>query len=232
MPPNKAKRSSGRDKLMQAAMELAATTRSVASLGIRELSRHAGLNPNTFYRHFDSFDDLGLAMFDDLGAELRAGLRDRRMQPARGPAPAFDHPQASLEHAQAVARESVRLVLDFVEDHRDAYVVGIRELFGTSPKLRAAMHDLLDGIAHDITEDIFTVLPLRDLPELPKRELDEVAQIIVRQMVFFSMETIEHPERREAIHRRAERFILIFWGALSAWMPAALADAELRFPDV
>ena len=66
---------SGRQKLMEAALELAATTRSLASLGLREVARHAGLNPNTFYRHFKDFDDLGVAMLDELGTELRAGLR-------------------------------------------------------------------------------------------------------------------------------------------------------------
>lgn len=83
-PQGRAKKrpGNGRQKLMGAALELAATTRSLASLGLREVARHAGLNPNTFYRHFKDFDDLGVAMFKDLGTELRAGLRERRMRPA------------------------------------------------------------------------------------------------------------------------------------------------------
>ena len=230
MASSKAKRAGGKEKLMAAAMELAASTRSLASLGIRELSRHAGLNPNTFYRHFDSFDDLGLAMLGDLGVELRKGLREQRMTPALAPAPNVDDPDTALKYAQSVARESVRLVLEFVQDHRNAYIVGIRELFGSSPKLRAAMNELLDDMARDITEDIFAVLPVDGVS---KRDLDEVAQIIVRQMVFFSMDIIEHPERTNEIHRRAERFILlIFWGALSAWLPETVAETQLQFPEI
>lgn len=213
---------------MRAALELAASTRSLATLGIRELTRHAGLNPNTFYRHFESFDELGLAMFDDLSMELRNGLRERRMEPALTPPPDLNDPDAALQYAQSIACESVKLVLDFVLEHRNAYIVGTRELFGTSPKLRQAMNNLLDDIANDLTEDLFQVMPIADLP---KEELDDIAHIIIRQMVFFSMDFIEHPERREDIHRRAERFILlIFWGVASAWLPDTGVASQLRFP--
>ncbi len=216
--------------MMEAALELAATTRSIASLGLREVARHAGLNPNTFYRHFRDFDDLGVAMLKDLGTALRAGLRERRMQPAqKGFRLAdFSSPAEGLLEAQAIARESVGLVLDFVTEHREAYIVGVRELYGTSPVMREAMRDLLEGIAQDMTEDLMEVLKL---PGVDPDELIEIARLIVRQMVFFSMDYLEQDANRPAIRRQAERFILLlFWGALAAKTPELLQDPELRFP--
>ncbi len=216
---------------MEAALELAATTRSIASLGLREVARHAGLNPNTFYRHFRDFDDLGVAMLKDLGTALRAGLRERRMQPAqKGFRLAdFSSPSEGLLEAQAIARESVGLVLDFVTEHREAYIVGVRELYGTSPVMREAMRDLLEGIAQDMTEDLMEVLKL---PGVDPDELIEIARLIVRQMVFFSMDYLEQDANRPEIRRQAERFILLlFWGALAAKTPELLQDPELRFPS-
>lgn len=223
---------SGRLKLMEAALELAATTRSLASLGLREVARHAGLNPNTFYRHFKDFDDLGVAMLDELGTELRAGLREARMRPAKKgfKLSDFSNPAEGLAQAQALARESVGLVLDFVIDHREAYTVGIRELHGTSPVMRKAMQELLDGIAVDMTEDLLGVLML---PAVSHEELLAVARVIVRQMVFFSMDYLEQPSRHAEIKREAERFILLlFWGAIAARAPALLAAAKLKFPTI
>lgn len=227
-----ARPSSGRQKLMEAALELAATTRSLASLGLREVARHAGLNPNTFYRHFKDFDDLGVAMLKDLGSELRKGLRERRMQPAAQGfrLSDFSNPAEGLAQAQALARESVGLVLDFVMDHREAYTVGIRELHGTSAVMRKAMQDLLNDIAVDMTEDLLGVLKL---PAVTHDEMLEVARVIVRQMVFFSMDYLEHPDRQTQIKREAERFILLlFWGAIAARAPELIVQSGLKFPEL
>jgi len=46
----------GKRLLMEAALRLTSTSRSLSSLGLRELAREAGLNPNTFYRHFRDVD--------------------------------------------------------------------------------------------------------------------------------------------------------------------------------
>ncbi len=217
---------------MDAALELAASTRSLASLGLREVARHAGLNPNTFYRHFRNFDELGVAMLDELGTELRQGLRERRMQAAEKGfrLSDFSHPAEGLAEAQSIARESIRLVLDFVTEHKEAYTVGIRELNGSSPVIRQAMRDLLENIAQDMTEDLLGVL---QLPAVKPDEMLEVARVIVRQMTFFSMDYLERPEDREQILREAERFILLlFWGALAARAPELLVDSKLKFPDL
>lgn len=221
----------GRQRLMSAALQLAATTRSLASLGLREVARTAGLNPNTFYRHFRNFDELGLAVIAELTGDLRRGLRERRLRPAAEGVRlnAGADPAEALRRAQAIVSASVGLVLDFVADHRQACIVGIREMHGSSAALRRAMRRVLDEMADDIAEDVLGAL---QLPGLPRAEVEEISRLIVRQMTFFAADYMEHPEQREAIRQQAERFILLlFWGALAARAPALLAGAKLKFPE-
>lgn len=206
----------GRDKLMRAAMKLASSTHSLASLGLREVARLAGLNPNTFYRHFKNFDELGLAMVMQLGDELRAGLRERRVLPATSAAliPGKTTPAATMRRAQEIVRESVALVLDFATEHPEAYIIGIRELHGASPAMRKALRGLLDDIAADMAQDVLKLLPQ---PLLDAVTVREISTLVIRQMTFFSLDYIEQPEQREQIRGQAERYILLlFWGALAA----------------
>ena len=223
----------GRQKLIAAALQLASTTRSLASLGLREVTRYAGLNPNTFYRHFKNFDELGLAAIEQLGGELRRGLRERRRRPARSRKPAAKaaktkapDPLAMLADGEKIVAESVTLVLDFVTEHRAAYVVGIRELHGTSPAMRAALTRLLDEIAADMAEDVEFLLPLPGLT--PQARLD-ISRVVIRQMTFFSMDYLEHPNQREAIRTQAERFVMrLFIGEIALSAPELLVEAARR----
>lgn len=221
----------GRQKLMEAALALAATTRSLASLGLREVARQAGLNPNTFYRHFKNFDDLGLAVVAQLGQNLRSGLRERRVRPAQAGLNLADlsDSQNALERSQLIVSESVGLVLDFVTEHSAAYVVGIREMHGVSPVMRKAMRELLDQFAADLAEDVLHALRL---PVLPETTVREISSYIIRQMTFFSLDYLENPAQREQIRRQAERFILmLFWGAIAAQSPDLVAKARLKLPE-
>ena len=73
----------GKRALMDAAIRLAASSRCISSLGLRELAREAALNPNTFYRHFRNMDDLGLQLLREGNDRLRGPLRALRRQAAQ-----------------------------------------------------------------------------------------------------------------------------------------------------
>ena len=211
---------SGRQRLMEAALQLAATTRSLASLGLREVTRCAGLAPNAFYRHFKDFDDLGLAAVEMMSSGLRSGLRERRQHLVRARKGGIVGSNGVVgEAGRENIRETVGLVLDFVTEHPTAYVVGIRELNGSSPKMRAAVRKLLDDFARDMVEDIQQML---DVPVIDDATMQEIGRQIIHQMTFFSMDYLEQPQRRKDIREQAERFILrMFVGemALQAMVP-------------
>ncbi|MFJ6659314.1 TetR family transcriptional regulator [Streptomyces sp. NPDC091377] len=53
-----------RQALLDAALELLAG-QSLSGLGLREVTRAAGVAPTAFYRHFRSIEDLGVALVDE-----------------------------------------------------------------------------------------------------------------------------------------------------------------------
>jgi len=215
----------GRQRLIDAALELASTTRSLASLGLREVTRCAGLAPNSFYRHFKDFDDLGLAAVEMLGSELRRGLRERRRRLSQGlkTKTLVSNGKQVNASARDIISATVGLVLDFVTEHPTAYIVGIRELNGSSPTMRKAVNQLLDAFAADMAED---VQAMADFPGLAPDTLQEISRQVIRQMTFFSMDYLENPARRDEIREQAERFIIrLFVGEL-AMLGQAKAPAK------
>lgn len=68
----------GKLKLIEAALRLITQSRSLSSLGLRELAREAGLNPNTFYRHFRNLDEFGLQVLGYIAEDMKSGVRELR----------------------------------------------------------------------------------------------------------------------------------------------------------
>lgn len=69
-----------RDDLLAAALRLIGPHRSVSSLSLREVTREAGIAPNSFYRQFRDMDELAVALIDLAGRSLRriiGAARDR-----------------------------------------------------------------------------------------------------------------------------------------------------------
>ena len=67
-----------RESLLDAALTLMNHGRSFTSLGLREITREAGVVPTSFYRHFKDMDELGLALVEAGGMTLRRLLREAR----------------------------------------------------------------------------------------------------------------------------------------------------------
>lgn len=67
-----------RDDLLAAALRLIGPHRSVSSLSLREVTREAGIAPNSFYRHFRDTDELAVALIDLAGQSLRRIIGEAR----------------------------------------------------------------------------------------------------------------------------------------------------------
>jgi AcrR family transcriptional regulator len=67
-----------RDHLLAAALRLIGPHRSVSSLSLREVTREAGIAPNSFYRHFRDTDELAVALIDLAGQSLRRIIGEAR----------------------------------------------------------------------------------------------------------------------------------------------------------
>ena len=203
----------GKRLLMDAALTLTASTRSLNALSLRELAREAGLNPNTFYRHFKDFDELGLAIINEMSSEIREPLRQLRRQAAESVVPAGteqesweQNPQLNLAKSRLVNTQTVRLFFDYVATNPNAFILGVRELHGASPVLRKALRQVMQDFARDMAEDIEA---LGLMPAVENSVLLSIAETISREMFQLSMDYIEQPERREEICRKAEQTIIM-----------------------
>ncbi|SFL90614.1 TetR family transcriptional regulator [Marinobacter zhejiangensis] len=180
----------GKLKLVQAALKLATETRSLTSLKLRELAREAGLNPNTFYRHFENLDDLGLQVLGYIAAEMKAGVRQLRLV---------------AESSEQAANTTVAFVYQYFLENKAATTVAVRELYGSSPLLRRALETQLDASAREMAEDLMQrgLIPRH----LTEQTVVEISHMTIRYILFRAMDYIEKPHQREAIQQETERFI-------------------------
>ena len=71
-----------REDLLAAALKLIGPHRSVSTLSLREVTREAGIAPNSFYRQFRDMDELAVALIDLAGSSLRTIIGQARRRAA------------------------------------------------------------------------------------------------------------------------------------------------------
>ncbi|NQD94719.1 TetR family transcriptional regulator [Pseudomonas sp. CrR25] len=215
--PGKNGEAPGKRLLLDAALRLTSTSRSLSTLGLREMAREAGLNPNTFYRHFKDVDDLGLAVIRDVSSRLRQPLRELRREAALRAVQTRDGTWPKLlgidlGRGRRVCHETVQLFFDFVGANPEAFILGVRELHGASPVLRAALSEVMDAFGADMAEDIleFNLLP----GSVEPAAVLQVSNLISRNLFQLSLDYLGQPERQAAIRALAEeQIVMLFTGA-------------------
>jgi AcrR family transcriptional regulator len=71
-PPRQGRKPAiSRQDVIDAAIQLLGPHRSVTTLSLREVARAADIAPNSFYRQFQSIDELAVALIEQAGASLR-----------------------------------------------------------------------------------------------------------------------------------------------------------------
>ena len=189
----------GRQRLIEAALRIGASKRSLQALGLRELAREAGLNPNTFYRHFSSLEQLNQAIIDELGRDIRTNLRGIR-RTVQSPV------------TEATPR-TIEYVFDYALRNPDAFIVAVRELHGAIPALRDALRRMIDDVAEETVED---VLFLNIIPIMKIEILREVSRVVVQYVFHQTLDYIEQPARRGEIMQQTVRIIdMLYVGALT-----------------
>lgn len=179
----------GKLKLVQAALRLITQSRSLTSLGLRELAREAGLNPNTFYRHFRNLDEFGLQVLGYIAEDMKAGVRQLRQM---------------ADSSEQASHDTVTFVYHYFLANPAATTVAVRELHGPSPVLRRALEAQLDASAREMAEDI---LERGLVPGVNEVVVQEISNMTIRYILFRAMDYIEKPEQRERIQVETERFI-------------------------
>ena len=110
--------------IIDAAFHLLSQERSYSSLSLREVTREAGIAANSFYRHFEDMEELGLTLVDESGVALRQLMRKARQR---------------IRDRGSVIRISVQTFMEFILNSPHYFYLLLRERAGTSLAFRKAV---------------------------------------------------------------------------------------------
>lgn len=189
-----------RESLLEAALLLMSQGRSFTSLGLREITREAGVVPTSFYRHFRDLDELGLALVEECGLTLRRLLREAR----KGGVPITD-----------IIRSSVLIYKEYLEQHRLHFMFISGERNGGSPVIRNAIRTEMSHFANEMAHDM---QQLGMLPQLSTATLQMICGLVVNTMLNAATDILDLPPgRSRAEQEMVDNFVrqlrLIFLGA-------------------
>ena len=188
--------------LLDAALRLL-EHRGFGSLGLREVTREAGVVPTAFYRHFDSMEELGLALIDDSFRTLRRMIRDARAEPL-----AYEH----------VIHSSAEILVRHVHAHRLHFRFIARERSSGVPALRQAIRAEIRLFTSELATDLAR-FPFLD--RWSTEDLGVLATLIVNTMVSTAEAIVDAPSgrpeaEREIVHNAEKQLRLIVLG-VPAW---------------
>lgn len=198
-----------RNHLLESALRLMQEGRSFTSLGLREVTRAAGVVPTSFYRHFEDMDQLALALVEETGVTLRRLLREAR--------------QAGVPPLNII-RHSVQIYKQFVEDHRLHIMFMAGERWGGSPLIRRAIRYEVQHFATEMAQDL---RELNLLPELAMATLQMICGLVVNTMLNAASDFLDLPADQPRVEQElVENFVLqlrvIFLGA-TQWKESGAA---------
>ncbi|MFI6143825.1 TetR family transcriptional regulator [Streptomyces sp. NPDC051109] len=131
-----AQRHKTRRALLDAALSLL-EEQSLGSLGLREVTRVAGVTPTAFYRHFRDTEELGIALVDEALQSLHGTVRSTLA--------------ASGEAAQRIDT-TVDLMAELVREYPAHIRFIVRERHGGVRRVREAVAGQLDAFAREVAE--------------------------------------------------------------------------------
>lgn len=189
-----------REKLMTSALTLVGKGRHFASLGIREVTRQAGVVPTSFYRHFRNMDDLGLQLVDELGLVLRRMMREAR---------------ENILQADKVMDESVGIFIRHAQTNRSFFMFMAQGLAGESRAIQEGIRSEMRFFASELANDLRR---LKLMDHLSDADLEMTCDLVVRSVAFSLTDllgvSVEDEYQVEQIRKRTTRFLqLIFVGA-------------------
>ena len=95
-------------------------------------------------------------------------------------------------------------MFDYARQHPEAFIVGVRELHGSSHRLQQAIRLRIRLVAAEMSEDI---LATNNVPGITAAMLEELAEPVVEQVFHRTLDYLEEPRRRQELVRRTTHFI-------------------------
>ena len=187
-----------RRAILDAALELA-DEQTLAALSLRQVTREVGIVPTAFYRHFDSLDDLGLALVEESFVSLRTMMRAVRQGD-----PAFDE----------IIDRSLDVLVEHVHAQRGHFAFIARERAAGPPVVRDEIRHQIELFERELAADLARIPGTADWsPE----DLQVLANLIVTSVVATAEQVVHaRPDAEDRIVDRARtqlRMVLV--GALN-----------------
>ncbi|MFD9339727.1 TetR family transcriptional regulator [Streptomyces sp. NPDC060028] len=136
--PRQAQRLRTRRALLDAALSLL-EEQNLGSLGLREVTRAAGVATTAFYRHFPDVEELGIALVDEALENLQEGI-------------------SSIFDSSGIAAQRIDQAVDLMAGLVRAYPAHlrfiVRERHGGVRRVREAVAGRLDGFARGMAENL------------------------------------------------------------------------------
>ncbi len=179
-----------RQSIMDAALRLS-HEQGFAQISLRQVAREAGVVPTAFYRHFESMDQLGLALVEQSFSTLRRMIRDAQRDP---------------DTFANIIDASAEILVRVVKQNKEHFGFVARERNSGSDVVRLAIHRELELFIAELS------VVLVRLPHIGSWSSDDVrlaAGLFVRNMVYRAEQVVAMPDgrtdREEEIKDKARR---------------------------
>lgn len=126
-----------RKNILNAAVKVMNEDRGLSALSLREVAKEAGIAPTSFYRHFETLEDMGLELVKAASAALNQIIKDAR--------------KAQVESQQDLVQKVVHVTMEHFRENGPLIRVLAREAMGNSRILRRAIKIELQQIKNEIT---------------------------------------------------------------------------------
>lgn len=127
------------EELLAATLKLIGPNKSISALSIREITRAAGIAPNSFYRHFHDIDELAIALINRAGLVLRNIIRQARLQ---------------IDPNKGSVRSSVEIFLKELDADEGNLGLLLREGYTGSIPYKRAVEQQLSFFQQELQEDL------------------------------------------------------------------------------
>lgn len=164
-----------RDDLINAALALVGPHRSVSTLSLREITREAGIAPNSFYRHFHDTDELAVALIDKAGTALREIIGEARNRATT---------------RRSVVRGSVEAFMEQLNADQHFLPLLLREGTVGSEAFKQAVEKQLQFFEEELCSDLIRLAKLNDTGIV---EAPLVAKAITRLVFAMGATAMDRP---------------------------------------
>lgn len=164
-----------RQVLLDSALKLM-ERQGLSSLGLREITREAGIAPAAFYRHFTDLEELGVELVRESLGSMHALLREIR---------------TTETETEDVIGRTVELVARHVREHRPHFRFLAREWHGGVAGVRAAIAAELDTFIDELVEDLATQ---PDTARWDAAELRVLARLYVNVIMLTAADLLDAAE--------------------------------------